>query len=351
MIILEVGTVSIIKFVKKMRSPTIKDVAKRAGVGVGTVSRVLNGSPQVRPETREKILAVIKELGFSPNLAARQLSGGKTFTIGVVSPFFTFPSFVERLSGIQDVLDESEYDLVLYSVRSPDRLRQQLRTIISQNRADGLIILTLRFAEDEIKRSKPDFPIVVVSEDDEVKHYPHIMIDNFEGGVLATNYLIGKGHKDIGFIGDPIDSVFGFNSTLRRFEGYRHALAEAGLTFNPDWCRFGEYSQDSAREHARRILSLPHRPTALFVPIDALALGALGAIYDLGLRVPDDVAVIGFDDIQAASYINLTTVRQPLFASGQWVAHQLIAWLREGHPAPDQFEVKLPLEIVERSTV
>lgn len=334
-----------------MRSPTIKDVARRAGVGVGTVSRVLNDSPQVSPETREKVLAVIKELGFSPNLAARQLSGGKTYTIGVVSPFFTFPSFVERLAGIQDVLDESEYDLVLYSVRSPDRLQHQLRTIINQNRADGLIILTLRFAEHEVQRIKPGFPIVVVSEDDSVQHYPHIMIDNFEGGVLGTNYLISKGHRDIGFIGDPLDNEFGFKSTLQRFEGYRHALDEAGLAFNEAWCRFADYSQDSAREHARQILSASPRPTALFVPIDSLALGALGAVYDLGLRVPDDVAVLGFDDIQAASYIHLTTVRQPLFPSGQWVANQLIAWLREGTPDQDQFEVRLPLEIVERSTV
>ena len=118
--------------------PTIRDVARRAGVGVGTVSRVLNGSPQVREETRQKVLDAIQELNFSPNVAARQLSGGKTFTIGVVSPFFTFPSFVERLAGIQDVLDMSSYELVLYSIRSPEQTQRRLNALINQNRADDM---------------------------------------------------------------------------------------------------------------------------------------------------------------------------------------------------------------------
>lgn len=333
-----------------MRTPTIKDVARRAGVGVGTVSRVLNGSPQVRPDTREKVMAAIRELGFSPNLAARQLSGGKTFTIGVVSPFFTFPSFVERMAGIQDVLDDSPYDLVLYSVRAPDRLHRQLRGILSQKRVDGLIVLSLRLDEAEVQRIDPHLPLVVV-DNDEVEHYPHVMIDNDAGGLMATRYLIERGHAAIGFIGDPIDNPFGFNSTIKRFEGFKAALAEAGLPFQERWVRFGKYDEASARENARQILTQSPRPTALFVAIDTLALGAMAAIYDLGLRVPDDVAIIGFDDIQAASYIRLTTVRQHLAESGRWGAQRMLDWLREGELEDEAKEFKLPLEIIERSTV
>lgn len=334
-----------------MRSPTIKDVARLAGVGVGTVSRVLNGSSQVRAETRERVLAAIKELGFEPNLAARQLSGGKTFTIGVVTPFFTFPSFVERVMGIQDVLDTSPYDLVLYSVRSPERLPQQMRTIINQNRVDGLIVLSLRIDERELQQIKADFPVVLIVDDAGFERYPHAVIDNFKGGLLATNYLIERGHTAIGFIGDPVNNPFGFTSTRKRFDGYRHALSEAGLSLREDWCRFAEYTQESARENARQLLSQSDRPTALFVSVDTLALGALAASNDLGLRVPQDIAIIGFDDIQVASYIQLTTVRQPLIESGRWSAHELLKWLQSGYNAVKSDRYRIELKIVERSTV
>jgi LacI family transcriptional regulator len=331
--------------------PTIRDVASRAGVGVGTVSRVLNGSPQVREETRQKVLQAIKELDFSPNVAARQLSGGKTYTIGVVSPFFTFPSFVERLAGIQDILDMSSYELVLYSIRSPEQTQRRLNALINQNRADGLIVLSLPFDEEQVQLEAPLLPVVVITDNDKVAGYPRIVIDNTEGGRLATQHLIERGHRAIGFIGDWIDNPFEFTSTRDRFEGFKQALDEAGLALNPDWCRFGGPSQAAARQDAHAILTLPRRPTALFVAVDTLAMGALAAINDLGLHVPDDIAVIGFDDIQAASYVNLTTVHQPLLHSGQLAARYMLEWLKDGRLQSDHWYTKLPLTIIERATV
>jgi DNA-binding LacI/PurR family transcriptional regulator len=333
-----------------MHPPTIKDVAKHAGVGVGTVSRVLNGSSRVREETRQKVLATIKALGFSPNAAARQLSGGKTFTIGVITAFFTFPSFVERLIGIQDVLDESEYDLVLYSIRTPDQLYHRLRILVNQNRVDGLLILSLPFSEDEIRAANPNLPIVVV-DNDIIQHYPRIAIDNVKGGELATNYLIEKGHQHIGFIGDPIENPFGFTSTRKRFEGYQRALEQAGLKCNPDWCLFGQYSQEAARHHAAQIFNLPQRPTAIFVAIDTLAFGVLEAARDAGLDVPDDIAVMGFDDIRAANYMRLTTVRQHLMTSGQLGAQLMLDWLTTGSLEKERWQTTMPFEIIERATV
>lgn len=333
-----------------MPAPTIRDVAKRAGVGVGTVSRVLNGSPQVRDETRRKVLAAIRALGFSPNSAARQLSRGKTSTIGILAPFFTFPSFVERLTGIQSVLDQSDYDLILYSVRAPDQVLQQISTIVGQNRVDGLIVLSLPFAEEEIRLIRPDFPVVVV-DNERVQHYPHIVIDNVEGGRMATNFLIERGHRDIAFVSDRLENPFGFTSSQRRFEGFQQAMQAAGLEIHDAWCRFVEHSQRAARDNARDILSQERRPTAIFAAMDTLALGVLSAIYDLGLRVPDDVAVIGFDDIEAAGYMNLTTVRQQLFESGRWSAQQMLAWLDNGESNLRNVQIKLPLEIVVRATV
>ncbi len=333
-----------------MKAPTIRDVARRAGVGVGTVSRVINGSSQVRESTRQRVLAVIDELGFMPNAAARQLSGGKSFTIGVVTAFFTFPSFVERLAGIQEVLEETDYELVLYSIRSPDQLQRQLRLLSTQNRVDGAIVLSLPFSEDEVRQAKPDLPLVVL-DNPSIQHYPHTLIDNFRGGQMATEYLIAHGHRAIGFIGDPVKGFFGFTSTRERYQGFLHALAEAGLEAREAWHHFGGYTEQDARLEAQQVLSLEDRPTALFAATDKLAFGVLAAAAEMGLRVPDDLAVIGFDDIQNARHMQLTTVHQPLAESGRLGAQLLLDWLSDGPPPTEQWELELPLRIVERATV
>lgn len=331
-----------------MASPTIRDVAKLAGVGVGTVSRVLNGSPQVREETRQKVLAVIQDLKFSPNIVARQLSSGRTQTIGVATPFFTFPSFVDRLAGIQDVLNESDYDLVLYSVSSLEQFEWQLNNLIGQSRVDGLIILSIRFSEAQTRAINSDFPIVVV-DNDRIQHYPSVSIDDVGGGELATNYLIECGHQSIGFIGDRI-STFGHAPSRRRYIGFKRALRKAELPLNLDWIWCGEHSSEAARQAAREIMQLPERPTAIFAAIDMLGFGVLAAAQDLGLHVPDDVAVIGFDDIQAASYVGLTTVNQQLTESGQLGARRMLDWLMQGVLTADDWHTQLDLSIVERAT-
>lgn len=351
-LLLDCGTGSEIELELKitvMASPTIRDVAKLAGVGIGTVSRVLNGSPQVREETRQKVLAAIQELKFSPNVVARQLSSGRSLTIGVATPFFTFPSFVDRLSGIQDVLNESDYDLILYSVSSLSQFEWQLNTLIGQSRVDGLIVLSIRFSEAQVQAINPEFPIVVV-DNDRVQHYPNISIDDIAGGELATNYLIERGHQSIGFIGDRI-STFGFAPSRRRFIGFKRALRKADLPLNLDWVWCGEHSSEAARQAAREILQLPDRPTAIFATIDTLGFGVLAAAQDLGLQVPGDVAVIGFDDIQAASYVGLTTVNQHLSESGQLGASRMLEWLTQGTLATENWYTQLDLEIVERATV
>ena len=332
-----------------MRTPTIRDVAKRAGVGVGTVSRVLNGSHQVREETRQKVLDAIRELNFQPNTAARQLSGGKTYTIGVVTAFFTFPSFVERLIGVQDILNDSSYDMVLYSIRSLNQLERSLRNLVSQNRVDGLLILSLPFSEELLQKNNPALPVVAV-DNDTVTHYPSIMIDNRKGGYMATQYLIERGHRHIGFIGDLITNPFGFTSTAKRYEGYQQALAEAGLPLREEWVRFGKYDQETACENALEILSQPERPTAIFAAIDRLAFGALAATQELGMVVPGDVAIMGFDNIQAAGYMQLTTIHQHLTTSGRIGARQLLTWLQEGSLPQNQWRTELELHIIERAT-
>ncbi|MBI5957671.1 MAG: substrate-binding domain-containing protein, partial [Chloroflexi bacterium] len=267
---------------------------------------------------------------------------------GVVSPFFTMPSFVERLSGIQHVLDDSSYDLVLYNIAHPEQISRKLISLASQKRVDGLIILSLSFHEKDLQAFNPDLPLVVV-DNDSIQHYPHNMIDNVAGGQLATNYLIERGHRAIGFLGDVRHDSFGFTSTYKRFQGFRMALAQAGLEYRDEWCKFGEYTEEIARQQALEILREPRRPTAIFAAIDTLAFGTLAAARDLGLRIPQDLAVIGFDDIKPASYVNLTTVRQPLFESGVWGAQKMLEWLT-GKLDYRDWRVTLPLCIIERTT-
>lgn len=332
-----------------MASPTLKDVADHAGVGMSTVSRVLNGSMRVSDRTREKVLASIEALGYRPASLPRPAFSGPTFTIGAAVPFFTFPSFIERLAGVQSVMDQFADRLVTYSIRGPRQLLDQLRLMVRQDRVDGLLVMTLRFPESDVRRANPEIPIVVIDSETSVL-YPHNKIDNVAGGRLAAEYLIRRGHRDIGFVGDLRDDTFGFTSAYQRLEGCQHALAQAGLPINPDWYRFGEHSTESARANAGQILSLPKRPTALFASCDTLALGVLDAVQTLGLRVPDDVAVIGFDDIPTAHYVNLTTVRQPLFESGQWGARALIDWLQDGAPDHEAWEWDMPMTVIERQT-
>ncbi|MBI5929583.1 MAG: LacI family DNA-binding transcriptional regulator [Chloroflexi bacterium] len=339
-----------------MRSPTIRDVAQRAGVGVGTVSRVINGSSQVADGTRQKVLEAIAELGFSPNKAARQLSGGKTTTVGVITPFFSHPSFVERVAGIQDVLDHHDYDLVLYSIRHPQQTRRKLREIGNQIAVDGLIVLSYllqSFTHEELHRLNPSLPLIGVDHDP-VDYYPHIFIDNLAGGQMAAEYLIAKGHRKIGFVGHRVDNAFDNEVSLtisqRRLEGMKRALHAAGIPFNEQWYLFGAPNEQAAREQGEYLLSMADRPTAIFAAYDTLAFGVLAAVDKLGMRTPDDIAIIGFDDIKAASYMGLTTINQQLFHSGELGAQYMLERLKNGYFKPDHWHVELALSIVERLT-
>lgn len=333
-----------------MRKPTIRDVAKRAGVGVATVSRVLNNNRRVSDQTRQKVLDAIKELNFSPSILARNLSVGRTFTIGVVTPFFTYPSFVERIAGIQDALDETDYTLVLYSIRSVEQLQWQLNLLVNQQHVDGLLVLALPFSAQELRQHNPNFPLVAI-DNDANQRYPHFIVDDIKGGILATDYLIAHGHRQIGFIGDQIHKPVSFTSSARRLEGLQRALDGAGLDYNPDWVWCGHHSRQAAREATRKILSAPERPTAIFASIDTLAFGVLAAAQDLGLKVPDDLAVIGFDDIPSAEIVDLTTVSQHLANSGRMGAELMLEWLERGELPPDKWRTELPLTIIERGTV
>lgn len=331
-----------------MASATIRDVAKKAGVGVGTVSRVLNGSTAVSEPTRQKVLTAIADLDYSPSPIARRLSLGRTLTIGVIAPFFIRPSYVERLRGVEATLAESEYDFIIYNVETVARRDACFRDIPRQDRVDGLLIMTLPPTEQEVQRfHELELPCVLV--DCAHPHVSHVAVDNVQGGYRATRHLIELGHTKIGYISDLLqESPFDFRPVADRYQGYRQALSEASISFNPDYHRQGELSRREARRLATELLTLSDPPTAIFAYSDTQAFGILRAAQDLGLKVPDQLSVIGYDDIEIAEFLHLTTIRQHLYESGVQGAELLLAEI--SNATAEKQAVFLPTELVVRDT-
>jgi LacI family transcriptional regulator len=309
-----------------VRPPHIRDVAALAGVGVGTVSRVLNESAGVADGTRERVRAAMHELGYHPSHAARRLSLGRTQTLGVIAPFFTHPSVVERVRGIDDVVGDSAYDLVLFNVETSGQREDGLRRFARADRVDGVLVVSLPLSDDELTALQDQgIPVVLVDVDDE--RLPHVSNDDVLGGALAARHLLDAGHRRVAFVGDTVESLFGFTSSARRLEGFAAALEEAGAPLAPQYIRRGPHGREVAGRLASELLGLDERPTAIFAASDVQAFGALDAAARAGLDVPRGVSVIGFDDIELAGAIGLTTVRQPLRESGRCGARLLLAAL------------------------
>ncbi|HEY9555485.1 MAG TPA: LacI family DNA-binding transcriptional regulator [Acidimicrobiales bacterium] len=323
-------------------------MARRAGVGLGTVSRVLNGSPQVRDETRARVLTAIEELDYRPNPLARGLSLGRSHTLGVVVPFFTHPSAVARLQGVVAALDGSRYDLVLFNVASPAHRDEHFAALTRRDRADGLLVMSLPAPAHDLERLVTSrVPVVLV--DAYGPGVPCVVTDDVSGGRLATEHLVALGHRRIGFIGDDPENPFGFVASAARQDGCEAVLAEHGLELDPELVRHGPHDREIAEQLATELLSLPEPPTAIFASSDVQALGALAAATAQGRSVPADLSVVGFDDIELSSYARLTTVRQPLFDSGFLGASLLLEAL-EGATPPPPVVHELPVELVERAT-
>ncbi len=333
-----------------METVTIRDVAKKAGVGLGTVSRVINASPQVSEATRRRVEEVIAELHYTPNPTARRLSLGKTLTVAVITPFFTRPSFTERLRGIENSLAESDYDLNIFNVETVERRDQCMHQIPRPDRADGVIILSLSPRDEDIPYlQQAQVPIVLVDANHpSLSSLNRVIVDDVAGGRTATQHLIDLGHCRIGYISDWLDNPFNFTSSRYRFLGYRQALDAAGIPFRPEYHGQGEHDWSEASLLAAQMLALPEPPSAIFAASDTQALGVLEAARHTGLRVPADLSVIGYDDIEIAEYLGLTTIRQLLYESGQIGVELLLDTLEGLHPEP-VYKV-LPTELIVRGT-
>jgi DNA-binding LacI/PurR family transcriptional regulator len=302
-----------------MPNPTIYDVARTAGVGVGTVSRVLNNSTRVSPETQQKVLSAVRVLGFRRSKVARQLSTGiQHRNIGAIMPFITHPSFVERLRGMQLALNhqDNDFNLVLYNVSEPDRYHEQLLAIVEQSAVDGLLIATLTVSDEQRDLlTQAGIPFVTLS-DAPTEELNCISPDNLHGGYLATQHLLELGHQRIAYVGDKFPNIYGFPTGELRYKGYLSALKEYGVPSRTEYICLGEHGEDTAYQLTQQLLALAQLPTAIFAMSDIQAVGCIEAIREAGLRVPEDISVIGFDDVQLSRYIGLTTIRQHLEQSG-----------------------------------
>jgi DNA-binding LacI/PurR family transcriptional regulator len=312
------------------------------------VSRVLNNSPSVRDVTRERVLQAIAELDYSPSPIARRLSLRKTLTIAVIVPFFTRPSAVERLRGVEAAVAESEYDLIVFNVETPGRRDKCFRDVPRRERVDGLMIISLLPLDQDVDRFiRAGVPTVLVDAD-----HPRLsraQMDDVAGGRMATQGLIDLGHQKIGYVSDLLENPFNFVSSRSRFEGYCEALEDAGLPIRAEYHQQGEHGRHVAREMACALLSLPDPPTAIFAASDIQAMGVLEAAHDAGLRVPEDLSVIGFDDIEIAEYLGLTTMRQELFESGRQGVELLLDAIEDSSAEP-VCRILPPTLVVRRTT-
>jgi DNA-binding LacI/PurR family transcriptional regulator len=306
----------------------------------------MNGSANVRPATRDRVLDAVRALNYRPSSIARSLSLQRTNVVAALLPWFTNPSAVQRVRGIVEGLSRSGYDLMVFDIESEDRQRRAFELFDRGDRADGLLVVSTLPDESHVERLQAArIPCILV--DAVHPALPSIAVDDVAGGDIATRHLVELGHRRIALIGDT-PPEFRFDWSRDRTRGYERALQAAGIDLRPEYVREGTRLLHVARAIATELLSLPERPTAIFAASDTQALGTLEAARALSIRVPEDLSVVGFDDIEVASYVGLTTVRQPLFESGRRGAELLLRAL-SGRPVEVRTEL-LPLELIVRGT-
>jgi LacI family transcriptional regulator len=328
---------------------TIYDVAREAGVSMATVSRVVNNNPNVKPQTRKKVFEAIERLGYRPNAVARGLASKRTTTVGVVIPDISNSIFSEVARGIEDIANMYHYNIILCN--SDKRKEKEIRVIntLLEKQVDGLLFMGGAVTEDHLQAFQTSqVPIVLCGTSDEHNSMPSVDIDHQAAAYDSVKLLIDNGHRKIGMISGTLqDPANGF----ARYQGYKQALEEAGIPFSENLVRIGNYKYESGYEVMKYFLELADRPTAIFAATDEMAIGAIHAIQDYGLRVPEDISVISVDNIRMASMVRpeLTTVAQPMYDIGA-VSMRLLTKLMKKEPV-DLEKVVLPHEIIHRKSV
>jgi DNA-binding LacI/PurR family transcriptional regulator len=329
-------------------NPTIYDVARLAGLSIATVSRVINSPDQVNEVTKSKVLQIIDEIGYIPKAEARARAIRGTRRIGVLTPFFTAPSFVERLRGIAYVIGTTNFELIVYTVDSNIRLQDYLLSLALTRNLDGLIIMSLPFSETDAKRLIAHQVKTVVIEYEQ-DFFSSVRIDNLGGGKIAARYLTGKGHRCLGFIGEINPPDYAIRPALARLNGFQEGLAEHHIHLPDELIRSSPIDQEPSLQSACQLLQQADRPTAIFAAADIQAMAVIKAAKEKGLRIPQDLAVLGFDGLEVADYVGLTTIDQSLDETGRIAAELLLAQISGAKQSVQH--VSVPLKIFERETV
>lgn len=330
--------------------PTIKDVAKKAGVSYATVSRALNNHPEINEGTKKRILKLALEMGYRPNAIAQGLVKKETKTIGLLIPDITNPFFPEVARGIEDAASEAGYTVFLCNTNWSKEREEHYLNVLSQKQVDGLIIAPSSEEMNHLKKAlEGEFKTVFISRVINHANCTSIIIDNIRGAQLAVECLVKKGHRRIAFIGGRED----ISTCQERLNGYQLALKNNNLEINGDYIKTGSFKRESGHFIMHEFLKLgaEKRPTAVFAANDLLALGAIQAIKESGLAIPADLAVIGFDDIEFASLpeIQLSTVAQPKYDMGKLAFSVLLGMMKEGGCAVGR-KILLDPVLIERKT-
>jgi len=328
---------------------TIYDVAREAGVSMATVSRVVNNNPNVKPQTRKKVFEAIERLGYRPNAVARGLASKKTTTVGVVIPDISNAIFAEVARGIEDIANMYHYNIILCNAdKKKDKEIRVINTLL-EKQVDGLLFMGGTVTEEHSQAFKTaNVPIVLCATTDENGAIPSVDIDHEAAAFDAVQVLIKQGHTSIGMISGTLqDPANGY----ARFQGYKRALQSAGIAYDEELVRIGNYRYESGVDAMKYFLELPKRPTAVFSATDEMAIGAIHCIQDFGLKVPDDISVISVDNSRMASMVRpqLTAVAQPMYDIGA-VSMRLLTKLMKKETV-EHAKVVLPHEIVTRQSV
>jgi LacI family transcriptional regulator len=333
-------------------TPTLEEVARLVGVSRSTVSRVVNGSPYVSAHTREKVWKAIRSSGYQPHAAARSLVTNRTGIISVIIPeavntLFSDPFFPLSLRGATDACNARQYQLMLSLFTASAERQEMYRRVTYSGLVDGVIVASSPLDDPLVADLQEDqIPFVSIGRHpDEGVHY--VDVDNVGGARMATEHLIRLGHRRIATITGPLNTVAGQD----RLTGYRQALEARGIPVEHELIVEGDFAEGSGRAAAQRLLSVS--PSAIFAASDMMAIGALRAARDAGLHIPQDIGLVGFDDVPAASVIEpaLTTVRQPIESLGSMAVEMLLDILDNGRDARSPtHRIVLPTELIVRAS-
>jgi len=328
--------------------PTIRDVAKRAGVAPITVSRVINNSGYASQETRARVEAAVAELGYVPNTLARSLRLRRTHTLALVLTDITNPFWTTVARGVEDTASDAGFNVIFCNTDESEAEQHKYLRVLLQKQVDGVLLVPARSTSEPIEFIQEQrTPVVVLDRRVPDAQADVVRCDSEGGAYQLVRLLLSLGHRRIGMLSGPP----GVSTAEDRIAGYRRALAEAGLRGGAESVYFGEFTQASGYEMAQRALAATPRPTALFAGNNFIAIGALRALRDAGLRVPEDVALVGFDDLPAALVIEpfLTVAAQPAYEMGQRATALLL--VRLSGQAPEAYqEIVLPTEVIVRKS-